>query len=83
VADRTSPGRPGPAKEGPGAKQWLLIVCGILLVLFFVLNFQKVKVNLLVATVQMPLIIALLIAAALGLALGWAVPRLRRSPERS
>jgi uncharacterized integral membrane protein len=82
VADRRSaPRRPAPAKEGRGFKGWLLIVCGVLLVLFFLLNFQKVKVHFLVATVEMPLIIALLIAAVLGLALGWAVPRLRRSPD--
>jgi uncharacterized integral membrane protein len=81
VADRSAPRRPAPAKDGPGVKQWLRIACGVLLVLFFVLNFQKVKVHLLVATVDMPLVIALLIAAALGLALGWAVPRLRRSHE--
>ncbi|HEX4752734.1 MAG TPA: LapA family protein [Solirubrobacterales bacterium] len=83
MADRTAPRRPAPAKEGRGVKQWLLIVCGVLLVLFFVLNLQKVKVHLLVATVEMPLVVALLIAAVLGLALGWAVPRLRRSPDRT
>lgn len=63
---------------GFAPRQWLLVVCGILLLLFFVLNFQKVKVHLLVATVEMPLIIALVIAAILGWVLGWAVPRLRR-----
>lgn len=63
---------------GFGPKQWLLVLCGILLLLFFVVNFQKVKVHLLVATVEMPLIIALVIAAILGWILGWAVPRLRR-----
>jgi uncharacterized integral membrane protein len=67
-----------PTGRGIGFKQGVLLVCGILLVLFFVLNFQKVKVNLLVASVEMPLIIALAIAAALGWLLGWAVPRLRR-----
>jgi len=61
---------------GPG--QWLLVVCAVLLVLFFVLNLQDVTVHLLVATVDMPLIVALVIAALLGLALGWLVPRLRR-----
>jgi uncharacterized integral membrane protein len=60
-----------------GFKQGLLVVCGVLLFLFFVLNFQKVKVHLLITTVQMPLVIALAIAAALGWLLGWAVPRLR------
>jgi uncharacterized integral membrane protein len=81
MADRSPPRQAGQTKDGPGLKQWLLIACGVLLVLFFVLNFQKVKVHLLVATVQMPLVIALLIAAVLGLALGWAVPRLRRSHD--
>ena len=70
-------GPPGSAGGGVGIKQWALIVCGVLLVLFFVLNFQKVKVHLLVSTVEMPLVIALAIAALLGLLLGWAVPRLR------
>jgi uncharacterized integral membrane protein len=83
MVDPTAPRHPGQTKKGRGAKQWLLIVCGVLLVLFFVLNFQKVKVHFLVATVEMPLIIALLIAAVLGLVLGWAVPRLRRSPENT
>jgi uncharacterized integral membrane protein len=63
---------------GMGVKQWALLACGAVLFLFFVLNFQQVKVHLLVATVEMPLVIALAIAALLGLLLGWAVPRLRR-----
>jgi uncharacterized integral membrane protein len=69
------------SSDGIGVKQWLLIACAVLLALFFVLNLQDVKVHLLVATVQMPLIIALAIAALLGLLLGWAVPRLRRNPR--
>lgn len=63
---------------GFGAKQLLLVVCVVLLGLFFVLNLQDVRVHLLIATVDMPLIIALVIAALLGLLLGWLVPRLRR-----
>ncbi|MGC1167043.1 MAG: LapA family protein [Solirubrobacterales bacterium] len=66
-----------------GFKQWVLILCAVLLALFFVLNLQSVKVHLLVATVQMPLVIALAIAAVLGLLLGWAVPRLRRGGHDS
>lgn len=64
-----------------GVKRWLTVACAVLLVLFFVLNLQDVKVHLLLTTVRMPLIIALAIAALLGLLLGWAVPRLRRSPS--
>ena len=62
-------------------RQWLLVVAGILLVLFFVLNFQTVQVSLIVAKVDMPLIVALAIAAVLGALVGWAVPRLRSSRE--
>jgi uncharacterized integral membrane protein len=69
------------SSDGLGIKQWFLILCAVLLALLFVLNLQDVKVHLLVATVQMPLIIALAIAALLGLLLGWAVPRLRRGPR--
>ncbi len=68
-------------KEGMGVRQWLLVVAGILLVLFFVLNFQTVQVSLIVAKVNMPLIVALAIAAVLGALVGWAVPRLRSSRE--
>jgi uncharacterized integral membrane protein len=71
------------AGRGTGFKQWVLILCAVLLALFFVLNLQSVKVHLLVATVQMPLVIALAIAAVLGLLLGWAVPRLRRGGRDS
>ncbi|HEY8082863.1 MAG TPA: LapA family protein [Solirubrobacterales bacterium] len=46
------------------------------------LNFQKVTVHLILTTIQMPLIVALLIAAILGAAVGWAVPRLRRTAQR-
>lgn len=78
MASRRSNGGPAARTEGGmGMKQWALLACAVLLFLFFVLNFQKVKVHLLIATVEMPLVIALAIAALLGLLLGWAVPRLR------
>jgi uncharacterized integral membrane protein len=76
------PGTRGAAqKQGMGLRQWLLVIAGILLVLFFVLNFQTVEVSLIVAKVDMPLILALAIAALLGALVGWAVPRLRSSRE--
>jgi uncharacterized integral membrane protein len=54
----------------------------LLLLLLMALNFQKVTVHLILTTIQMPLIVALLIAAILGAAVGWAVPRLRRTAQR-
>ena len=62
-----------------GWNRWLLIIGGALLILFMALNSQKVTVHLIVATVDMPLIFALLIAAVLGALVGWAVPRFRGS----
>ncbi|MBS1877908.1 MAG: DUF1049 domain-containing protein [Actinobacteria bacterium] len=70
AAERKSGGR-------SGFKQVLLILVAILLALFFLLNLQSVRVHLIIATVNMPLIVALAIAALLGALLGWAIPRLR------
>jgi uncharacterized integral membrane protein len=57
---------------GPG------IVLGILL-LFIVLNSDDVEVSLLVISPEMPLGLALLIAAGLGFLAGLLFPRFRRS----
>ena len=56
---------------GPG------IILGILL-LFILLNNDKVEVSLLVWSPEMPLGLALLIAAGLGFLAGLLVPRFRR-----
>ncbi len=56
-----------------------MIAVAVLLLLFMALNFQKVEVNFIFGSAQMPLIIALMIAAALGALVGWAAPRLRSS----
>ncbi len=67
--------------DGPGWRTWLLVVVGAVLVVFVALNSQKVEVRFIVGSVEMPLIFALVIAAALGALVGWALPRLRRSHE--
>jgi len=46
-------------------------------VIFIALNSQKVEINFLFGTAQAPLVVALLIAAALGALVGWAAPKLR------
>lgn len=73
--------RPLPAlqTEGPNWKRRAMIAVAVLLLLFMALNFQKVEVNFIFGSAQMPLIIALMIAAALGALVGWAAPRLRSS----
>jgi uncharacterized integral membrane protein len=75
------PSGPRAIKQGTDWRRWLLIVGGVVLVLFMALNSQKVKVHLIFATVEMPLIFALLIAAVLGALVGWAVPRFRGSRD--
>jgi uncharacterized integral membrane protein len=68
-----------PAKHGLDltTRQWISLVLAIVLALFFVLNLQKVEVDLIVATVELPLVIALGIAALLGMLLAWALRRRR------
>jgi uncharacterized integral membrane protein len=56
-----------------------MIAVGVALLIFMALNSQKVEVNFIFGSAQMPLIFALLIAAALGALVGWAAPRLRSS----
>lgn len=68
---------PGGQGDGMSWKRKLLFVGGAVLLLFMALNFQKVEVNFIFGSAQMPLIIALMIAAALGALVGWAAPRLR------
>lgn len=63
----------------PNWKRRALIAVGVVLLLFMALNLQKVEVNFIFGSAQMPLIFALLIAAALGALVGWAAPRLRES----
>jgi uncharacterized integral membrane protein len=70
---------PGHRGEGIGWKRKLMIAGGIVLLIFMALNSQKVEVNFIFGSAQMPLIFALLIAAALGALVGWAAPRLRSS----
>ncbi len=50
----------------------------VVLILFIVLNDEKVEVDLLVATAELRLAWALLIAAAGGFLIGYILPRLRR-----
>ena len=62
-----------------------LIVPGIVLgvlALFILLNFEDVEVSLLVISPEMPLGLALLIAAGLGFVAGLLFPRFRRQPRQ-
>ncbi|MGY1825211.1 MULTISPECIES: lipopolysaccharide assembly protein LapA domain-containing protein [unclassified Blastococcus] len=88
--DRTTerPAEPAPARErhtgkaiGRSLALALLIFVTVVLVLFVVFNGQSVQISLVFTDVEGPLVVALLVAAALGGLLVWlagAVMRARR-----
>jgi uncharacterized integral membrane protein len=67
-----------PRKEGRGLRFWILLVAAALLLVIVLQNGQEVEVKLLFIETTAPLIIALLIAGALGALIGWAWPHVRR-----
>jgi uncharacterized integral membrane protein len=54
------------------------VIAVVLLVIFVAQNAQRVEVDFLFTTTDTPLVVALVIAGALGALIGWAVPRIRR-----
>ena len=68
-----------PRKEGRGWRVYLLAIAALLLLIFFIQNAQKVTVDFLFVETETPLIVALLVAGALGGLIGWAWPHVRRS----
>ncbi len=68
---------PQQSQGGVSARQifgWLALA---VLLLWVVLNTQSVEVDLIIATVRMPLFIALIIAGLLGALITWFLPRIR------
>ena len=68
-----------PKKEGRGWRVWLIGTAGVLLLILVAQNFQEVEFDFLFIHSETPLIVALLIAGALGALIGWALPHVRRS----
>ena len=69
---------PGAAKKERGARFYITIVALVLAAIFILQNTQKVEVKFFFSTSNLPLIFALLLAAALGFVIGLALPRFRR-----
>ena len=61
-----------------GWKHWALIVAVVLFAILVIQNTEEVRLNFLFIDFTAPLIVALLIAGALGALIGWAAPRVRR-----
>jgi uncharacterized integral membrane protein len=65
-------------KGGINWRQWAIGIAVALLAIFVLVNTDEVKVDFLIGDTTMPLIIALLISAALGAVIGYIAPIVRR-----
>jgi uncharacterized integral membrane protein len=72
---------PTTAKKERGARFYITIVALVLVAIFILQNTQKVEVKFFFSTSNLPLIFALLLAAALGFVIGLALPRFRRPKD--
>jgi uncharacterized integral membrane protein len=68
----------GRRQEGTNLRLWVGLGVAIVAILFIALNSQDVVVDFLFAETETPLFFALLISTALGVAIGWLVPIVRR-----
>lgn len=64
--------------EKSNIKQWVFGIAIALLAIIAVQNSQSVEMDFLVIDTEAPLIVALLIAGALGAVIGYAAPVMRR-----
>ena len=76
-----------PAAESGRSKQrgwrfYLTVALAVLAAIFVLQNTEETDVNFLFAEAQLPLFFALLLAVALGVAIGWLAPKVRRDSKR-
>ena len=79
----TTSGRSTGATIGRGLAAALLIFVTVVLVLFVMFNTQTVDISLVFGNVEAPLVMALVIAAALGGLLVWLAGLVRRARRRN
>jgi uncharacterized integral membrane protein len=72
---------PTPARKQRGARFYITVVAVVLAAIFVLQNTQKVDVKFFFSTTNIPLVFALLLAAALGFVIGLALPRFRRHDD--
>lgn len=69
----------GTSSGGSRWRLWASVAAIILVAIFILQNSKEVEVEFFFATIEAPLIFALLFAALLGLAIGALMPKGRRS----
>lgn len=72
------PTEPATQKVTRNPKFIVGVIAVVLLVIFVAQNSQRVEVDFLFTTTDTPLVVALVIAGALGALIGWVAPRIRR-----
>jgi uncharacterized integral membrane protein len=65
-------------KRDTNWRKWAIGIAVAVLAIFVLVNTDEVKVDFLIGDTTMPLIIALLISAALGAVIGYVAPLVRR-----
>jgi uncharacterized integral membrane protein len=70
--------RLGGERDTRNWKRWALAIAAILFAILVIENTEEVDLDFLFISFTAPLIVALLIAGALGALIGWATPRVRR-----
>ncbi|MCB0866732.1 MAG: LapA family protein [Solirubrobacterales bacterium] len=86
MADRRDPNDPLGRKQRDTRSQIRLYLAGaaaLAALILIVQNSQKVEFNFFFASAQTPLFFGLLIAFVLGALVGWLLPRVRGSRNRS
>jgi uncharacterized integral membrane protein len=78
MADSTNAPGVQVRREGTNWRYWLLGTAAVLLAIFVFQNSQTVEVDFLLVNTSAPLIVALLIAGALGAVIGYVLPLVRR-----
>jgi uncharacterized integral membrane protein len=69
---------PTRARGGRSARFYVTVIAIVVAAVFILQNSQHVDVKFFFSTTNIPLIFALLLAAALGFIIGLALPRFRR-----
>ena len=72
------PGQPQHEGRRTSWRAWALGIAVVLAIIFVAQNAQETEVDFLFVHTTTPLVVALLIAAALGALIGWLGPRVRR-----
>ena len=65
-------------KKQIGWRLWVAAALGALVLIVALQNSQKVEVNVLMVNLSAPLIVVILIAAAMGAVVGYVAPLVRR-----